>query len=86
MGGSSSKALGKELFAVAAAGDRAQVQTLLAVKANVHQTDDAGCTALSLESCFDGQEWGLFRLNGLLAFFDLEQPWVALRVKLWGRI
>ena len=46
MGGSASKALGKDLIDAAYEGDMAQVQTLLAAKAPVDQADRQGHTAL----------------------------------------
>ena len=52
MGGSASKALGEELVAAAYAGDTAQVQTLLAAKANVDQANKWGTTALMYMSAY----------------------------------
>ena len=50
MGGSASKALGKELRDAARAGDTAQMQTLLASKAPVDHNDKHGYTALMYAS------------------------------------
>ena len=50
MGGSASKALGKDLIAAAAAGDTAQVQTLLAAKAPVDHANTYGYTSLMYAS------------------------------------
>ena len=47
MGGSASKALGKELIGAASTGDTARVQTLLAAKAPVDQSVN-GFTSLAL--------------------------------------
>ena len=50
LAGSSSKAPGEDLFDAASTGDTAQVQTLLAAKAPVVQTDHRAHTALILAS------------------------------------